>query len=135
MLDLANRLIGDGIPVIIDKYDLQEGQDLHKFMERMVNDETVTHVLVVTDRAYADKADKREKGVGKEAILISAEVFENADQTKFLPIVFEAVDGEPCRPVFLKGRIQRARVPARKSGRAGPRAVVRGRSNHHKADS
>ena len=105
VLDLANRLISDGIEVTIDKYDLQEGQDLHAFMERMVTDKSISHVLVLSDRSYAEKANSRERGVGKEALIISAEVYERADQTKFLPIVFECVDGEPCLPVFMKGRV------------------------------
>jgi hypothetical protein len=105
VLALANRLIADGVEVVMDKYDLQEGQDLHAFVERMVTDPTVTHVLVVTDSGYAEKANSREKGVGKEAQIISSEVYAKADQTKFLPLVFEFTDDAPCVPVFMKGRI------------------------------
>lgn len=102
---LADRLLSDGVDVILDKYDLKEGQDLHQFMERMVTDPAVTHVLVVTDHAYAEKANRREKGVGKEALLISAEVYSKADQTKFIALVFETREGEYCVPAFLNGRL------------------------------
>jgi hypothetical protein len=104
VLDLGKRLMGDGIMVVIDRWDLKEGQDLHAFMEQMVTDDSVTHVIVVSDREYATKADKREKGVGKEALIISAEVYGKAAQTKFLPLVFETVNGEACLPTFMKGR-------------------------------
>lgn len=105
VLGLAKRLLADGVEVIIDKYDLQEGQDLHAFMERMVNDSTVTNVIVISDSAYAAKADGRQKGVGKEALIISAEVYAKAGQTKFIPVVFESNGGEPSLPTFMKGRI------------------------------
>ncbi len=33
VLDLAERLSGDGVVVVLDKWDLKEGQDKHVFME------------------------------------------------------------------------------------------------------
>ena len=42
----ADRMIDDGIEVIIDIYDLKGGGDKYAFMERMATDPTVTHVLV-----------------------------------------------------------------------------------------
>lgn len=104
VMDLAKRLMTDGVMVVLDKWDLQEGQDVHAFMERIVTDESVTHVIVISDREYAAKADKREKGVGKEALIISAEVYDKAAQTKFLPLVFETAEGHACLPTFMKGR-------------------------------
>jgi len=38
VLDLAERLSNDGIVVVLDKWDIKEGQDKHVFMEQMVND-------------------------------------------------------------------------------------------------
>ena len=32
----AERLVGDGVDVVLDLYDLKEGQDKYAFMERMV---------------------------------------------------------------------------------------------------
>lgn len=43
----ADRLIADGIDVILDIYDLNEGDNKYAFMESMVTDNSVTHVLVV----------------------------------------------------------------------------------------
>ena len=45
----ADRLINDGIDVIIDAYALKAGQDKFTFMEQMVNDNSITHVLVICD--------------------------------------------------------------------------------------
>lgn len=51
----ADRLISDGIEIILDQYDLKEGHDKYVFMEKMVTDPSVTHVLVICDKAYAEK--------------------------------------------------------------------------------
>ena len=62
-----HRLNSDGaIEVIIDEYDFKEGGEKYAFMERMVNDPSVIHVLVFSDKLYAEKADGRKGGVGTE---------------------------------------------------------------------
>ncbi|MGV3660993.1 MAG: SEFIR domain-containing protein [Prosthecobacter sp.] len=102
----ADRLIDGGVNVILDIYDLKEGHDKFAFMERMVNDPEVTHVLVVSDMEYAEKANARQKGVGTESQIISKEVYSKVDQSKFIPLVCEfSGDGSPCLPVFLAARI------------------------------
>ena len=102
----ADRLIADGIEVILDIYDLKEGDDKYFFMESMVTDPTVTHVLVICDKAYSQKADARKAGVGTESQIISGEIYEKVKQSKFIPIVCEFNDkGEPTLPTFMKSRI------------------------------
>jgi hypothetical protein len=99
----AGRLRGDGVDVVLDKWDLRYGQDINYFIEKMVNDATVTKVLVLIDHLYAEKADSRHGGVGKETQLISAEVYGRVEQTKFLPVLFERPqDGPPHLPAYLK---------------------------------
>ena len=103
---LADRLLADGIDVVLDVYDLQEGQDKYVFMERMVTDDSVTHVLVFSDKEYTEKAKGRKHGVGTESQIISQEVYEQVNQSKFVPIVCEFDDsGEPYLPVFLETRV------------------------------
>ncbi len=102
----AEQLIADGIDVVLDIYDLKEGHDKFAFMERMVTDKDVTHVLVICDKVYAEKSDARKAGVGTESQIISKKVYERVDQSKFIPIACEfAEDGNPYLPVFLKSRI------------------------------
>jgi len=102
----AERLVQDGIDVVLDIYDLKEGHDKYSFMERMVTDPSVTHVLVVCDKAYSGKADARKAGVGTESQIISREVYEKVEQSKFIPVVCEfSDDREPFLPTFLKSRI------------------------------
>jgi hypothetical protein len=102
----AEQLVADGIDVVLDIYDLKEGHDKYAFMERMVTDESVTHVLMICDQKYSEKADARKSGVGTESQIISQEVYEKAEQLKFIPIVCEFDDsGNPYLPTFLKSRI------------------------------
>jgi len=102
----AERLLADGIDVVLDIYDLKEGHDKYAFMERMVTDSNVTHVLMFCDKCYAEKADARKAGVGTESQIISKEVYEKVDQSKFIPILSELdADGNPYLPAFLKSRI------------------------------
>jgi TIR domain len=102
----ADRLVADGVDVVLDIYDLKEGDDKYAFMESMVTDPKVTHVLVISDRAYAEKADARKAGVGTESQIISSEVYSKVKQSKFIPIVCEfGDDGEPFLPTFMKSRM------------------------------
>lgn len=102
----AEQLVNDGVDIVLDVWDLKEGDDKYAFMEKMVTDESVTHVLVFSDSEYAAKADARKAGVGTESQIISREVYSKVQQSKFLPVVCEFDDsGEPFLPTFFKARI------------------------------
>jgi len=63
-------------------------------------------VLVVCDEEYSKKADARKAGVGTESQIISREVYEKVDQSKFIPLVCQfSNDSEPYLPAFFKSRI------------------------------
>lgn len=101
---LAERLSSDGVHVIIDIWDLHDGQDKNKFMEQMVVNPEVKKVLLICTKEYAEKANARKGGVGIESTIVSEEIYTNADQTKFIPVVYEYEDEKPCVPVFVKSR-------------------------------
>lgn len=102
----ADDLINYGIDVVIDIYDLIEGQDKFAFMERMVTDSSISHVLIFSDNQYATKANARKDGVGTESQIISKGVYEKVDQSKFIPIVCEFDNnGKPFLPIYLQSRI------------------------------
>jgi hypothetical protein len=54
VIDLAERLVQEGVDIVLDRWDLREGQDKYKFMERMVADATIKKVIVVSDRSYSE---------------------------------------------------------------------------------
>ncbi|WP_295145102.1 TIR domain-containing protein [uncultured Reyranella sp.] len=102
----ADRLMSNGVEVVIDAYDLKPGDDKHAFMERSVTDASVSHVLVVCDKQYAEKADARRAGVGTETQLISTEVYKKVVQSKFIPILCAFNENhEALLPAYLAGRI------------------------------
>ena len=106
VLDLANRLVSHGVDVVLDKWDLKEGNDKYEFMERCVNDSSITKVLIICDKAYAQKANDRTGGVGDETVIISSEVYGNARQEKFIPIIAERdEEGKEYVPTYIKTRI------------------------------
>lgn len=102
---LAERLSSDGVHVIIDIWDLQDGQDKNKFMEQMVANPEVKKVLLICTKEFAEKANARKGGVGIESTIVSEEIYTNADQTKFIPVVFEYENDKPCVPAFAKSRV------------------------------
>ena len=106
VLDLAQRLVSHGVDVVLDKWELKEGNDKYKFMERCVNDAYITKVLIICDKAYAQKANDRTGGVGDETVIISSEIYGNAKQEKFIPIVAERdEEGKEYVPTYIKTRI------------------------------
>ena len=103
---LAQRLVSHGIDVILDKWDLKEGQDKYVFMEQCVNNSEVDKVLIVCDKKYVDKANNREGGVGDETAIISTEIYGKVNQEKFIPIIAECdEEGNPYVPLYIKSRI------------------------------
>lgn len=104
--ELGEKLLSDGVDVVLDQWDLKPGQDKYKFMEQMVNDPSVTKVLLICDKKYAEKADGRKGGVGDETQIVSSDVYGSVTQTKFLPIVAEKDEnGQPYKPAYIKARI------------------------------
>ena len=106
VIALAERLMGDGVNVVLDVWDLREGQDKNQFMERMVTDAEIKRVLLICNKDYKEKADGRRGGVGAESMIMSGEIYAKAEQTKFIPLIFEADDnGDAYTPVFVHSRI------------------------------
>ena len=92
VVELAERLIANGIDVILDVWDLKPGHDKYAFMEQSVNDPSVNKVLIICDKTYTAKADARQGGVGDETVIISPEIYGRMNQEKFIPIAFEVDD-------------------------------------------
>lgn len=106
IVSLAERLMSHGVQVVLDKWDLKEGQDKYVFMEQTVTDPTIDRVLIICDKTYKEKADSRKGGVGDETTIISAEVYGKTKQEKFIPIIFELDEnGNAYCPAYMKSRI------------------------------
>lgn len=106
VLAFAESLVRDGVDVVLDKWNLTEGNDTYAFMEQCVNDPSITNVLMLLDPVYAKKADAHVGGVGTETQIISPQVYQKTEQSKFVPIVFERdAEGGVCKPTYLQGRL------------------------------
>lgn len=106
VLSFVSQLRSDGIDTVFDKWDLTEGNDTYAFMEQCANDPCVTNVLMLLDPIYAQKADDHSGGVGTETQIISAKVYQEVTQDKFIPVVMERdEDGNICKPTYLQGRL------------------------------
>jgi len=106
IIEYAKRLVDDGVEVVMDVFDLREGDDKYAYMERMVNDQEVSHVLMFCDQPYVSKANDRRAGVGTESQIISRELYENVKQSKFVAVLTEkSTDGKASVPTFYAGRI------------------------------
>lgn len=106
VLDLATDLRESGVDVILDKWDLKEGNDAHAFMEKMVTDEEIKKVILICEESYVEKADGRSGGVGTEAQIMSGEIYAKQDQDKFVAIVKERdEEGRAYLPAYYKSRI------------------------------
>ncbi len=106
VLQLGTELRENGVNVILDKWDLKEGNDANAFMEKMVTDKDIKKVILVIDEKYSEKANSRTGGVGTETQIISAEVYESVDQNKFVAVIANRdKEGKAKLPVFYKSRI------------------------------
>lgn len=105
IVNLGKRLMNDTVDVVLDRWSLKDGHDIHDFMEEMVKSSDIFRVLVISNSKYQQKADEREGGVGTETQIITPNIYTNQKQEKFIPIVIERDEnGEPCLPIYLASR-------------------------------
>lgn len=99
---LADKLLADGIEAIIDSYDVSPGDRLPKFMESSIRDSD--YVIIICTEEYKRKANNRERGVGYESHIISAELYNNHNDRKFIPIIRQG-DFNTALPTYLDGKL------------------------------
>ena len=83
--DLAERLRSDGVEVTLDRWHLQPGDQMTKFMETAVRENNF--VLIVCTPGYRARSERREGGVGHEGEIVTTEVYANANHQKFIPLL------------------------------------------------
>ena len=84
--NLAERLQKEsGVEVVFDRWHLNPGDDRLHFMERGVAESDF--VIVVCTPTYAERANRRERGVGYESMVITAELAKNILTNKFIPVL------------------------------------------------
>ena len=99
---LCTELLKNGVDVTLDQWALRPGGDLTPFIENAVTD--ADRVIVICTPYYVEKANRRKRGVGYEASMITAELYQNSETTKFIPVIRQS-SGDKKIPVFLGTRV------------------------------
>lgn len=101
VLDLASKLQREGVQIVLDRWHLERGGDKNIFMEKAVT--TSKFVILICTPSYAERANNRAGGVGYEATIITAELAENINQRKFIPVLRDG-DWHSSLPVWIKSK-------------------------------
>ena len=102
VLKLGSDLRAIGVDVVLDQWDLAPGQDVSLFMQKGISE--ADRVVLVCSSAYVSKSEKGIGGVGYERLIVTAEVVQSIDATKFLPILRGSNPAKKI-PVFLGPRL------------------------------
>ena len=100
MLQLATRLRSSGVNVILDRWDLDLGQDVAAFMENGLSKSQ--RVLCICSEDYVDKTNKIKGGVGYEKKIITAEIMADLNRNWVVPIIRNNSRQQNV-PTFLAG--------------------------------
>ncbi len=100
VLKLCNKLVENGVDVMLDQWDVRLGTDQTFFMEKL---STADRVLMICTDAYVKKADNREGGVGYEGLIITEQIAEDVKTDKFIPVIRQS-SNERKMPIFLGKR-------------------------------
>jgi hypothetical protein len=100
---LAEKLRSQGVRVILDQWGLSAGGDRTHFMES--NIVASDFVLVICTPQYATKSNKRDGGVGYEAMIITGQLAQRVLQDKFIPVLRVGHFDDSAVPVWLQTKI------------------------------
>jgi TIR domain len=102
VLKLGSDLRAIGVDVVLDQWDLAPGQDITLFMQKGIAD--ADRVIMICSSEYVLKAEKGVGGVGFERLIVTYEVVQSIDTTKFIPIL-RGGDKSKRLPSFLGPRL------------------------------
>ena len=102
VLRLATDLRAKGVDATCDQWDLSPGQDVAAFMHDHISKSD--RVLLVCTENYVRKAEQGAGGVGYERLILTAELIQNIDTKKFIPLVRDNMRGNKV-PAFLGPRL------------------------------
>jgi len=100
VINLAERLQGkSGVEIILDQWHLVPGSDRLHFMEQGI--EKSDFVIVVCTPNYAERANRRDGGVGYESMVITSAFASRFQGPKFIPVL-RSGDWNSSVPVYLR---------------------------------
>ena len=99
--ELATDLRSDGIDAKLDQWEVVPGDQMPHFMEKSVRDND--YVLIICTPKYKSKSENRVGGVGYEGDIMTAEVLQNSNHRKFIPILKSGTK-DTSIPSWLQGK-------------------------------
>ena len=103
MRRLAEKLRSQGVTVILDQWHLNVGGDRTHFIESNIT--ASDFVVIVCTPIYATKANKRDGGVGYEAMIITSQLAQRILQDKFIPVLRSGNWDDSAVPIWLQSKI------------------------------
>ena len=86
VLELANRLVKEGVDVILDRYELRPGKSLPHFVETSIK--KADRIVIIFTPNYKLKAEKRAGGVGYEYSIMNSELYKNqTNNERIIPVL------------------------------------------------
>ncbi|SEO46942.1 toll/interleukin-1 receptor domain-containing protein [Aquisalimonas asiatica] len=84
---VSERLVFNGLQVLLDQWDMHPGVSFTQFMEQSIAN--ADFVLCVFTPSYAEKANNRQSisGTGYEQQIVSGQIMSGAPRSKFVPIL------------------------------------------------
>ncbi|MEP6671654.1 MAG: toll/interleukin-1 receptor domain-containing protein [Chthoniobacter sp.] len=83
--ELATALLGVGINVILDQWEIGPGDEVPKFMEQSVR--RAGRVIMICTEQYVRKVDDGKGGAGYEAMVVTSELVQDLGTRKFIPLI------------------------------------------------
>ena len=99
--NIAADLRKIGIDVKLDQWEVVPGDQMPHFMEKSVREND--YVLIICTPKYKEKSENRVGGVGYEEDIMTAEVLQNSNHRKFIPILKSGTK-ESAIPSWLQGK-------------------------------
>ena len=100
VLDLANKLVEEGVNVILDRYALRPGKSLPHFVETALK--TADRILIIFTPNYKLKAEKRTGGVGYEYSIMNSELYKNQTSNERIIPVLRSGESTDSIPEFMQ---------------------------------
>jgi hypothetical protein len=94
IVSLAEKLTKNGVDVRLYEWEKHERLNLPGYMEKDISESD--YILIICSPAYAQKANKREAGVGYETTIITGDIYRHSMHSKIIPILRK---GDPTSSV------------------------------------
>ena len=102
VLQLATRLVANGVDVLLDQWDLSLGSDLPRFMETGLTD--AARILAVCNADYVEKANLGEGGIGYEKMILTGQLMRDVASDRIIPVIRKNSRAQVL-PTFLSTRL------------------------------